>query len=409
MLPWRGPGRGIDKEVEPWYGYFVKICANINCKRESRDGRKDGFASCGAGLNSPTFAAGPQVLSILYTRHDVAKENCIIKAGTPQNQIDRLIRWLQSQGVQAHLFAGEYDTTLTLVGQTSRMNIELLAGLEIVQEVKWVSQPFQCCSREFRPQDTVISLPGSQVRIGGGSFCLIAGPCSVESPEQILEVAKAVQAAGAQILRGGAFKPRTSPYAFQGLGAQGIQMLVEAKRETGLPIITEVMSVNQLPLFEEVDILQIGARNMQNYDLLREVGRLQKPVLLKRGLCATLTELLMSAEYILSEGNQQVMLCERGIRTYETNTRNTLDLAAVPMLKELSHLPVLVDPSHGTGLARLVEPMALAAAAAGADGVMVEVHNDPPHALCDGAQALTPEQFAQTARSIRRIREALAE
>ena len=190
----------------------------------------------------------------------------IIKAGTPQNQIDRLIRWLQSQGVQAHLFAGEYDTTLTLVGQTSRMNIELLAGLEIVQEVKWVSQPFQCCSREFRPQDTVISLPGSQVRIGGGSFCLIAGPCSVESPEQILGVAKAVQAAGAQILRGGAFKPRTSPYAFQGLGAQGIQMLVEAKRETGLPIITEVMSVNQLPLFEEVDILQIGARNMQNYD-----------------------------------------------------------------------------------------------------------------------------------------------
>jgi len=237
----------------------------------------------------------------------------IIKAGTPQNQIDRLIRWLQSQGVQAHLFAGEYDTTLTLVGQTSRMNIELLAGLEIVREVKWVSQPFQCCSREFRPQDTVISLPGSQVRIGG-SFCLIAGPCSVESPEQILGVAKAVQAAGAQILRGGAFKPRTSPYAFQGLGAQGIQMLVEAKRETGLPIITEVMSVNQLPLFEEVDILQIGARNMQNYDLLREVGRLQKPVLLKRGLCATLTELLMSAEYILSEGNQQVMLCERGIR-----------------------------------------------------------------------------------------------
>ena len=231
----------------------------------------------------------------------------------------------------------------------------------------------------------------------------------MESPEQILEVAKAVQAAGAQILRGGAFNPRTSPYAFQGLGAQGIQMLVEAKRETGLPIITEVMSVNQLPLFEEVDILQIGARNMQNYDLLREVGRLQKPVLLKRGLCATLTELLMSAEYILSEGNQQVMLCERGIRTYETNTRNTLDLAAVPMLKELSHLPVLVDPSHGTGLARLVEPMALAAAAAGADGVMVEVHNDPPHALCDGAQALTPEQFAQTARSIRRIREALAE
>lgn len=290
----------------------------------------------------------------------------IIKAGTPQNQIDRLIRWLQSQGVQAHLFAGEYDTTLTLVGQTSRMNIELLAGLEIVQEVKWVSQPFQCCSREFRPQDTVISLPGSQVRIGGGSFCLIAGP--------LLRGKSGANPGGRQSRPGSRLpkfcgrlpsNPWTSPYAFQGLGAQGIQMLVEAKRETGLPIITEVMSVNQLPLFEEVDILQIGARNMQNYDLLREVGRLQKPVLLKRGLCATLTELLMSAEYILSEGNQQVMLCERGIRTYETNTRNTLDLAAVPMLKELSHLAVLVDPSHGTGLARLVEPMGLAAAAAG--------------------------------------------
>lgn len=333
----------------------------------------------------------------------------IIKSGTPRNQIDRLIRWLQSQGVQAHLLAGEYDTTLTLVGQTSSINTELLSSLEIVQEVKRVSQPFQCCSRELRSQDTVIALPGSHVRIGGGSFCLMAGPCSVESPEQILGVAKAVQAAGAQVLRGGAFKPRTSPYAFQGLGAQGIQMLVEAKRKTGLPIITEVMSVSQLPLFEGVDILQIGARNMQNYDLLREVGRLKKPVLLKRGLCATLTELLMSAEYILSGGNEQVILCERGIRTYETSTRNTLDLSAVPMLKELSHLPVLVDPSHGTGLARMVEPMALAATAAGADGVIIEVHNDPPSALCDGVQALTPEQFIQTARKIRRVREALAE
>ena len=331
------------------------------------------------------------------------------KAGTPQSQIDSLIRWLQSQGVQAHWSAGEYHTVLALVGETGSIDPGLLSSLEIVQSVKQISQPFQCCSREFQPQNTVVSLGASGVRIGDGSFCLIAGPCSVDSQEQILQVANAVQAAGAQVLRGGAFKPRTSPYAFQGLGAQGLAMLVEAKRETGLPIISEVMNVNQLPLFEEVDILQIGARNMQNYDLLREVGRLQKPVLLKRGLCATLTEWLMSAEYILSAGNEQVILCERGIRTYETSTRNTLDLSAVPMLKSLSHLPVLVDPSHGTGLARLVEPMALAAAAAGADGVMVEVHNDPPCALCDGAQAVTPQQLAHTARRIRRVREALAE
>ena len=331
----------------------------------------------------------------------------VLNPGASPERTQHLIHWLEEQNLGVHVSKGEYQTVLGLIGNTSKVDMEMLQSLDIVDSVTRVSDPFKAVNRKFHPDDsTIVAGPAS---IGGGHFGLIAGPCSVESPEQILEVAKAVQAAGAQILRGGAFKPRTSPYAFQGLGAQGIQMLVEAKRETGLPIITEVMSVNQLPLFEEVDILQIGARNMQNYDLLREVGRLQKPVLLKRGLCATLTELLMSAEYILSEGNQQVMLCERGIRTYETNTRNTLDLAAVPMLKELSHLPVLVDPSHGTGLARLVEPMALAAAAAGADGVMVEVHNDPPHALCDGAQALTPEQFAQTARSIRRIREALAE
>ena len=228
----------------------------------------------------------------------------------------------------------------------------------------------------------------------------------METHEQIIGVAKAVKAAGATVLRGGAFKPRTSPYDFQGLGKLGIEMLLEAKKETGLPIITEVMNINQLPLFDDVDIIQIGARNMQNFDLLKEVGKLKKPILLKRGLCGTMKEWLMSAEYIMSEGNEQVILCERGIRTYETYTRNTLDLSAVPMLKQLSHLPVVVDPSHATGKAKLVPPMALAAAAAGADGLMIEVHNDPPHAWCDGAQSLTPEQFADVARRARAVREA---
>ena len=331
----------------------------------------------------------------------------ILKAGTPQAQIDNLIRWLENQGLKIHISAGDYYTVLGLVGDTSKIDMDLLSSLDIVQSVKRVSEPFKRCSRDFQPQDTVIEIGQSGVKIGGGNFAIIAGPCSVETHEQIIGVAKAVKAAGASILRGGAFKPRTSPYDFQGLGKLGLEMLLEAKKETGMPICTEVMNLIHLPLFEDVDIIQVGARNMQNFDLLKEVGKLKKPVLLKRGLCATMKEWLMSAEYIMSEGNEQVILCERGIRTYETYTRNTLDLSAVPTLKNLSHLPVVVDPSHATGQARLVKPMALAAAAAGADGLMIEVHNDPPHALCDGAQSLTPEQFADVAARVRKVREAI--
>ena len=331
----------------------------------------------------------------------------ILKAGAPKAQMDNLIRWLQGQGLKIHISEGDYYTVLGLVGDTSKVDMELLSSLDIVQSVKRVSDPFKRCSRDFQPQDTVIEVGDSGVKIGGGNFCLIAGPCSVETHEQILEVARAVKAAGANVLRGGAFKPRTSPYDFQGLGKLGIEMLSEAKKETGLPIITEVMNINQLELFDDVDIIQIGARNMQNFDLLKEVGKLNKPILLKRGLCGTMKEWLMSAEYIMSEGNERVILCERGIRTYETYTRNTLDLSAVPTLKHLSHLPIVVDPSHATGQARLVKPMALAAAAAGADGLMIEVHNDPPHAWCDGAQSLTPEQFADVARRVQKVLEAL--
>ena len=331
----------------------------------------------------------------------------IIKAGTSKEQIDNLIRWLENQGLKIHISEGDYYTVLGLVGDTGKIDMDLLASLDIVQDVKRVSEPFKRCSRDFQPQDTVIEIGSTGVKLGGGNFCIIAGPCSVETHEQIIDVAKSVKAAGANILRGGAFKPRTSPYDFQGLGALGIEMLVEAKKETGLPIITEVMNVTQLPLFEDVDIIQIGARNMQNFDLLKEVGKMKKPILLKRGLCATMKEWLMSAEYVMSEGNEQVVLCERGIRTYETYTRNTLDLSAVPTLKNLSHLPVVVDPSHATGQSRLVRPMALSAAAAGADGLMIEVHNDPKKALCDGAQSLTPQQFAEVAAAVQRVLEAI--
>ena len=329
----------------------------------------------------------------------------ILKAGTSKEQIENLIRWLENQGLKIHISDGDYHTVLGLVGDTSKIDMDLLASLDIVQDVKRVSEPYKRCSRDFQPQDTVIEV--GDMKLGGGNFCLIAGPCSVETHEQIIDVAKSVKAAGATVLRGGAFKPRTSPYDFQGLGALGIEMLEEAKKETGLPIITEVMNVTQLPLFENVDIIQVGARNMQNFDLLKEVGKMNKPILLKRGLCATMKEWLMSAEYIMSEGNEQVILCERGIRTYETYTRNTLDLSAVPTLKNLTHLPVVVDPSHATGQSRLVRPMALAAAAAGADGLMIEVHNDPKNALCDGAQSLTPEQFKDVADAVKRVLEAI--
>ena len=329
----------------------------------------------------------------------------VLKPNTPKERASALIEWLKSQNLTVHISEGEINTVLGLVGDTGEIDMDLVSSLDIVEDVKRVSDPFKCCNRKFHPKDTVIEV--GDVKIGGGHFCLIAGPCSVESEEQIVEVAQKVKAAGANILRGGAFKPRTSPYAFQGLKADGIELLLEAKKITGLPIITEIMNANHLPLFEDVDIIQVGARNMQNFELLKELGKLKKPILLKRGLANTLKELLMSAEYIMAGGNEQIILCERGIRTFETQTRNTLDISAVPMLHELSHLPVVVDPSHATGVRSLVEPMALAGAACGADGLMIEVHNDPKHALCDGAQSLRPEQFAEVAQKVLAVREAL--
>ena len=331
----------------------------------------------------------------------------VLKHGTTETQTQHLIDWLKRMQVDVHVSHGKEVTVLGLVGDTSRVDMELLGSLEIVESVKRVSEPFKQANRKFHPNDTIVEV-GNHVRIGGGYFVTIAGPCSVESEEQIIEVAQAVKASGAEILRGGAFKPRTSPYAFQGLKGEGIRLLLEAKKETGLPIITELMNINDLPLFNEVDIIQIGARNMQNFDLLKEVGKTKKPILLKRGLANTLQELLMSAEYIMSEGNENVILCERGIRTFETYTRNTLDVSAVPALHELSHLPVIVDPSHATGKAKLVPTMAAAAVAAGCDGLMVEVHNNPACALCDGAQSLTPAQFDELNRKIHRIREVMA-
>lgn len=329
----------------------------------------------------------------------------VLKHGTTNEQTMQLVQWLKSMNLDVHISQGAEVTVLGLIGDTSRVDMELLGSLDIISSVKRVSEPFKQANRKFHPADTVIQV--GQAKIGGGNFCVIAGPCSVESEEQIISVAKSVKASGAAILRGGAFKPRTSPYAFQGMKDEGIRLLLEAKAETGLPIITEIMNISTLDLFENVDIIQVGARNMQNFDLLKELGKTNKPILLKRGLANTLQELLMSAEYIMSEGNEQVILCERGIRTFETYTRNTLDLSAVSVLHELSHLPVIVDPSHATGKARLVPPMALAAVAAGADGLMIEVHNDPTCALCDGAQSLTPKQFDDLSKKIGRICEAM--
>ena len=329
----------------------------------------------------------------------------VLKRNTTEQQRDHLINWLKNMNLDVHVSTGQEITVLGLVGDTSRVDMELLSSLEIVESVKRVSEPYKQANRKFHPNDSVITV--GNTKIGGGNFTMIAGPCSVESEEQIIAVAQEVKTAGATILRGGAYKPRTSPYAFQGLKEDGIKLLLEAKKATGLPIITEIMNARTLEHFEEVDIIQVGARNMQNFDLLQELGKTKKPILLKRGLANTLQELLMSAEYIMSEGNENIILCERGIRTYETQTRNTLDLSAVPVLHQLSHLPVIVDPSHATGKASLVPPMALAATACGADGLMIEVHNDPACALCDGAQSLTPAQFAQLATSIKQVREAI--
>ena len=329
----------------------------------------------------------------------------VLKRGTTPEQTEHLIQWLKNMQLDVHVSNGKEFTILGLVGDTSKVDIDLLSSLEIVESIKRVSEPFKQANRKFHPNDTVVTC--GNIKIGGGHFAMIAGPCSVENKEQITEVANAVKAYGADILRGGAFKPRTSPYAFQGLKEEGIKLLLEAKKATNMPIITEIMNIRSLDLFEDVDIIQVGARNMQNFDLLQELGKTNKPILLKRGLANTLQELLMSAEYIMSQGNENIILCERGIRTYETYTRNTLDLSAIPVLHRLTHLPVVVDPSHATGHSYLVPSMAVAAAAAGADGIMVEVHNNPACAMCDGAQSLTPEQFKELNEKVQKVREVL--
>ena len=329
----------------------------------------------------------------------------ILKSGTTPEQTQHLVSWLKTMNLDVHISHGAEVTILGLIGDTSRVDMDLLKSLEMVDSVKRVSEPFKQANRKFHPQDTIVEV--GDARIGGGYFAMIAGPCSVESEQQIIAVAQAVKASGATMLRGGAFKPRTYPYAFQGMKDAVIQLLLKDKEATGLPIVTELMNISTLDLFAAEDVIQVGARNMQNFDLLKELGKTKKPILLKRGLANTIQELLMSAEYIMSEGNENVILCERGIRTFETATRNTLDLSAVAVLHNLTHLPVVVDPSHATGKAHLVAPMAYAAAAAGADGIMVEVHNNPACALCDGAQSLTPPQFDELSRKVQRIREVL--
>ena len=331
----------------------------------------------------------------------------LIRRDAPEKQVDNLIQWLKTQDIVPHISIGRQQTIIGLIGDTSKLDIDLIQSLDAVEAVHRIQEPYKNANRKFHADDTVVEIGG--VKVGGGHFAMIAGPCSVESETQIIEVAKAVKAAGADMLRGGAFKPRTSPYAFQGLHEEGIRLLLKAKEATGLPIVTEIMDASHLPMFEDVDVIQVGARNMQNFELLKELGMTKKPVLLKRGLCNTLQELLMSAEYIMAGGNPNVILCERGIRTFETATRNTLDLSCVPVLHKLTHLPVVVDPSHATGVSRLVAPMALAATAAGADGLMIEVHNNPCRALCDGPQALTPEAFQKTADKARKIRALIME
>ncbi|MBQ6174211.1 MAG: 3-deoxy-7-phosphoheptulonate synthase [Clostridia bacterium] len=327
----------------------------------------------------------------------------LLKNKADETQVTNLQNWLKSMGYAIHMSVGESQTIMGLIGDTSRLDIDVIKSLEIVENVQRIQEPYKNANRKFHADDSVIGVGGGKL-IGGGHFQVIAGPCSVENEEQIVYVARRVKAAGAGLLRGGAFKPRTSPYAFQGLHEEGIRLLLLAKKETGLPVVTEIMDINHLPLFEDVDVIQVGARNMQNFELLKELGQTSKPILLKRGLANTIQEWLMSAEYIMAGGNENVILCERGIRTFETATRNTLDLAAVPVLRRLTHLPVVVDPSHATGYAHLVKPMALAATVAGADGLMIEVHNDPPHALSDGAQSLTPDAFDDVMRCVGAVR-----
>ena len=331
----------------------------------------------------------------------------ILRKDAPDGAVDQLVSWIEKKGLDAHVSHGENETIIGLVGDTTKIDPFLLESMDIVERVQRVSEPFKKANRKFHPEDTVVDC-GFGVKIGGGNFQVIAGPCSVEG-DNLLEIARAVHAAGATMLRGGAYKPRTSPYAYQGMGERGLDLLLQAREELKMPIVTEVMDPRDVELFVEkgIDVMQIGARNAQNFNLLKEVGKTKTPVLLKRGIAGTVDELLMSAEYIMSEGNDNVILCERGIRTFETRTRNTFDLNAVPVLHYLTHLPIVADPSHATGYTRYVEPMALAATAAGADGLEIEVHNDPAHAWSDGAQALTPAMFADTMARIALVRDAV--
>ena len=315
----------------------------------------------------------------------------ILKPNPNPDQLESLKNWLLGKGIQIHTSLGTSQMILGLVGDTSTLDIDLISALDIVEDVKRVQEPYKNANRKFHPEDTIV--PVGNTQIGGGTLTIMAGPCSVESEAQIVAVAKAVKASGATMLRGGAFKPRTSPYAFQGMGAEGIELLKLARAETGLPIVSEIMDASQLPLFDDVDVIQVGARNMQNFNLLKILGAQPKPVMIKRGLSSTYEEWLMSAEYVMASGNENVILCERGIRTFETYTRNTLDLAAVPVLRHLTHLPVIIDPSHATGRYALVAPLAMGAVATGCDGLLIEVHNDPAHALSDGPQSLNPEAF----------------
>ncbi len=326
----------------------------------------------------------------------------ILKDGTSQSDVMEMIEYLNAFNVSVSVTEGEHTTILGLIGDTVSLAEDDIRAFDFVEDVKRIQEPYKAANKKFHPEPTVVEIADG-IKIGGGNFQVIAGPCSVESKEQIVEVAKAVKASGATMLRGGAFKPRTSPYAFQGLRAEGIELLLEAKRETGMPIVTEIMNASHLPLFEHVDVIQVGARNMQNFELLKILGRQNKPVLLKRGLANTIEEWLMSAEYIMAGGNKNVILCERGIRTFERATRNTLDLSAIAVLKEKTHLPVIVDPSHATGIVQYVEPLSVAAVAAGADGLIIEVHNNPKKALCDGPQSLTPAQFDKTMTKIKKI------
>lgn len=331
----------------------------------------------------------------------------IVRENVAPEGLDELCGYLRSQDVDPHVIVGQKQTVVGLIGDTTSIDIHHLESMGQVASVRRVSEPFKKANRQFHPDDTVVEAGG--VEFGGGSFGVMAGPCSVESEEQCMIVAEAVKQAGATVFRGGAFKPRTSPYAFQGMGEEGLAILSKVKREFGMPVVSEIMDARDLPLFDDVDILQVGARNMQNFSLLKELGKTDKPILLKRGLAATIEELLMAAEYIMAGGNGRVMLCERGIRSYDTRTRNVFDVSAIPVLRGLTHLPIIADPSHATGRTRLVAPVAYAAVAAGADGLEMEVHHDPAHAASDGAQALLPGQFDEMMRRVSMVRSAVTE